>query len=126
MIQISKENLFYMSRLFPILLVSSHVLMIVIIILGNNIVFYIMYSVLASVHFGIARIWRYFFLKDAFYENGRFLLKGLDGNEYQFDRKEVLSFRKSFGVTEFRVKKENYVLKYYSTIKPEVKLDLLL
>jgi hypothetical protein len=106
MIKLSKDNLFFWSRIFPSMACVIHAFMIVCFVMMNFWPLYLIYSVFFIIHFLIAKLWKYFFLKDAFIEmaSGKICFKDLDGNGIDLYAAEIVDVRECFGLTTLTLK----------------------
>ncbi len=103
MIKISRDNLYLLSRALPFGLILIDSLILLMLIHANLLPLYIVYVVIVSGQFFIARAWRLFLLKDVYLTKENKIVY-MDGQiKIEFEQSEIRELRTTFGISEIEV-----------------------
>lgn len=127
MIKISKDNLFFFSRLWPAFFLIIHLGMIYGCILSNFLLFYIAYAFFAVMQIAVLKMWRFLLLKDVFIDRAtdRVYFKELNGAQLEFMLYQVSEQRTYKGITKVSIKDNDSTLKFYYIARTKNDRNLL-
>ncbi len=127
MIKISKDNLLFWRYFFGGGLIATHLYFIVFVFFMNFVLVYVVYFFFAVMHFAVAKVWRYLFIKDVYLSSdfGTVIFKSNSDEMEYFKREQISNTRTSFGITEVVININGNKTKFYFMINSKENLKYI-